>query len=562
LRLCAVASVLAVLAVPPGARAQTGHVETAGLPPATESVGRIDVPKPLTAEDARRYTRIFALQEHGRWREADAEIRKVDDPVLMGHVRAQRYLHPTSYRSRFKELADWLKSYADHPDARQIYNLALRRKPARAAAPHPPRQPRIDAIGAPDAGDDGDGGGNGIGRAASADLGSGRQARRLFFRGDDRRALALAAKAAKRSGRRMPFLHWTAGLAAYRLGEYGTAALHFEAMASSPRLSDWNLAAAAFWAARANLVARHPERVNRWLETAAENPRTFYGLIARRMLGLESGLSWDHPRLSGDQLGNVVRAGSVRRAAALIQAGRMRSAERELRRIAYVDDPELRLALIAIADEIKLPALALSASKALVAAGGEALDRGLYPLPRWQPTGGFTVDRALVYAFMRQESAFNVNATSPVGARGLMQLMPATAGYMAKQRFRGAKRRALYDPALNIELGQRYLRYLIDNDQVGGDIFLLAAAYNGGPGNLAKWQRRMARAATDPLLFIESIPARETRMFVERVLANLWIYRERLGQAAPSLDAIAAGRQPVYKALDPNRVASAENGRN
>ena len=59
-------------------------------------------------------------------------------------------------------------------------------------------------------------------------------------------------------------------------------------------------------------------------------------------------------------------------------------------------------------------------------------------------------------------------------------------------------------------------------------------------------------------MFIESIPARETRDFVERVLSNLWMYRERLGQAAPSLDAIAAGELPLYKALDQSKVAEAE----
>ena len=74
-------------------------------------------------------------------------------------------------------------------------------------------------------------------------------------------------------------------------------------------------------------------------------------------------------------------------------------------------------------------------------------------------------------------------------------------------------------------------------------------AYNGGPGNLNKW-RRKSDYQGDPLLFIESIPSRETRAFVERVLTNLWIYRFRLGQPAPSLDAIAAGAWPRYQAFD------------
>ena len=75
----------------------------------------------------------------------------------------------------------------------------------------------------------------------------------------------------------------------------------------------------------------------------------------------------------------------------------------------------------------------------------------------------------------------------------------------------------------------------------------MLAAYNGGPGNLKKWQMRPQKGAyTDPLIFIESIPARETRIFIERVLSNLWLYRERLGEPSPSLDALAAGKKPLY----------------
>ena len=84
-----------------------------------------------------------------------------------------------------------------------------------------------------------------------------------------------------------------------------------------------------------------------------------------------------------------------------------------------------------------------------------------------------------------------------------------------------------------------------------GNLFMLAVAYNGGPGNLRKWVRELT-SNTDPLFFIESIPAGETRDFIEGVLTNLWIYRHRLGQDTPSLDAAAAGKWPVYEALEYN----------
>ena len=144
-----------------------------------------------------------------------------------------------------------------------------------------------------------------------------------------------------------------------------------------------------------------------------------------------------------------------------------------------------------------------------------------------------------------------------------MQLMPRTASFIGRDRSlqRRSGRDRLFDPELNIELGQRYVAHLLKNPRVGSNLFRLTAAYNGGPGNLGRWQKRM-NYDNDPLLFIESLPARETRLFIERVLTNLWIYRERLGQPAPSLDALAAGDWPSYKALDGNTHGMAQNGKN
>ena len=88
-------------------------------------------------------------------------------------------------------------------------------------------------------------------------------------------------------------------------------------------------------------------------------------------------------------------------------------------------------------------------------------------------------------------------------------------------------------------------------------LFLMAAAWNGGPGNLNKWRRNIDDM-NDALFFIESLPSRETRIFIERVLTNLWIYRDRLGQDAPSLDAVASGAWPSYFAQGSGIVKSAQ----
>lgn len=598
----AIGAVLIFVALPftaTGAAESSGSLPTAN-PPAeasADSAGMV-LPTPLSEEDVVRYRRIFALQVDGKWRLADREIKKLSSPLLLGHVKAQRYLHPTRYRSRYKELAGWMKLYGDHPEARRIHKLALRRKPRNARSPRRPRSPKPAYHG-----ESGNGGFEpavldglrysrrtrsihrrirGMVRRqqltqaekylrqqkrrmspAHRDIAYARIAAGWFFFGNDQKAFDVADPAARRSGRYAPFGHWYAGLAAFGLGRFNDAASHFEAMADTRGLSDWHKSAASFWAARSNLVARKPQRVNHWLSRAAEHPRTFYGIIGRRLVGRNSPFQWNEPVL--DDKGDVAVALQTRhakRALALIQVGQTHRAETELRLLTSSGGPAMRLALVAIADQIGLPALALRAAAALEGENGQRIERGLYPVPRWTPKNGFTIDRALIFAVMRQESAFNVRARSGAGARGLMQLMPGTAGYMANRRFRGRARNKLYDPGLNMTLGQKYLRYLIQHERVEGDLFMMAAAYNGGPGNLGKWKRRVESRTKDPLLFIESIPSRETRDFVERVLSNLWMYRERLGQPQPSLDAIAAGKRPVYKALDRSQLADAENGRN
>lgn len=557
-----------------------------------------DLPQPISDADAARYREIFALQEDGKWREADREIAHLTDRVLLGHVMAQRYLHPTRYRSRYAELAGWLQHYADHPDAKRIYRLALKRKPRRASAPVPPRM--LPGLQHAAAGDDDDGNPVGMrglryshevaaihrrvrsmvhrewltaaqkyvmsraGRLGQAhvDIANARIAAGWFHWGNDVKAFALAHDSAMRSGKYAPLAHWYAGLAAYRLGRAADAAAHFEAMARLDGLSGWSRAAAAFWAARANMVARRPAEVSRWLAVAAEHPRTFYGILGRRLLGTPSPFRWDDPVLTDGDITAALGNPYARRALTLIQVGEYERAGRELRPLARSGDAAVRLALVAIADHVGLPSIALRAATALDGEDRHRVARGLYPIPRWTPDEGFTVDRALIYAVMRQESAFNARAKSYAGARGLMQLMPATAGYMANKRFRGRTRNRLYDPGLNMALGQKYLHYLIQHEGIDGDLFMAIAAYNAGPGNLARWKRKVEKRTDDALLFIESIPARETRNFIERVLANLWMYRERLGQPTPALDAIAAGRRPVYKSLDRSQLAEAPDGRN
>lgn len=579
------------------APALAAESETAALTSGFDDGGSVALPKILSLEDAETYRTIFGLQEAGQWLAADREIAKLENDILRGHVLAQRYLHPTMYRSKYSELRDWLALYADHPDAPRIHRLALRRKPAAAAAPQAPRggifggwmpedasfpiyqpQKRLDKAqqgrvrqlqssirarlrrGWPT------GASELLGLAAVKTLFDQVQIDRaradiaasFFYYGKDVEALAMASAAVEKSSVFVPTAHWIGGLAAWRTGQRESATVHFEALALAKGVTDWYRAAGAYWAARANLVARNPENVNRWLLIAAVHPRTLYGLLARKSLGFPVVFEWRDPPLTESDLDLLVALPRGARALALIQSGERDRANAELRRVHPAGPDEAR-ALAAIAVQARLPLLALKIGASLEAVSGERFDSAVYPIPAWEPADGFKVDRALIYAFIRQESRFSTRATSRVGARGLMQLMPATASFIAGDRsLRSSARHRLYEPSFNMMLGQKYIEHLLVHKEVEGDLARLVAAYNGGPGNLGKW-RRQTRFADDPLLFIESLPARETRDFIERVLTNLWIYRHQLGQGTPSLDAIAAGEWPSYIALDGTTSAVASN---
>ena len=172
-----------------------------------------------------------------------------------------------------------------------------------------------------------------------------------------------------------------------------------------------------------------------------------------------------------------------------------------------------------------------------------------YPAPQWVPTDGWKADKALVFSFVKQESCFNARAESAVGALGLMQIMPDTGRELAQKMDYPWSLKRLKEPEYNLSLGQNYLLNLLDNAEVNYNLIFLAVAYNAGPGNLAKWKKRM-NYQNDPLLFIESIPSKETRSFVERILVNYWVYRSLMGQSMQSLDDVAGGLWPIYRARD------------
>ena len=479
-------------------------------------------PQALSAEDARHYAMAFEATERGDFIDAQMQAGEVQDKSLLGYLSFKELMHPTAHKAGFDELVGWLGKFRDLPVADRIFALASKRKPDDAASLPAP------AVAMADNGD--------ISRPVSD---KGRAAREAFYSGNTKRALALAPAAGER---------WIAGLAAYRLKAYDRAEGYFSELAHDAAADPWLRSAAGYWGARSAQAQGDEGTATAMLKAAARAPETFYGIIARRQLALAAGqgrpqftpAAFSRPATQNlaPFLASDPRA---HRAAALAQIGRSGDAAQELRAgltLAATSDERDRWMALAVelgaqlADRIQAP---------------RATDLD-YPMPSLEPKEGFTIDRALVYAIVRQESRFNPMAVSPVGATGLMQLMPEAAARAAGDDKLKADMSPLFDPAFNLRVGQDYVTWLMERG-VGYDILRTVAAYNGGPGTLLKTAQMVGDEA-DSLLIIECLPSVETRNYVEKVMAGYWTYRKMWGQGSPTLDAVAAGARFIDARLD------------
>lgn len=554
---------------------------------------------PLEDDDALLYRKIFAYQATGEWDRADELMTGLRDLRLRGHILFQRYMHPTGYKADFGELASWMDNYADHPGADKIYKLARKRIPANYEgslrepvesrgingyleilsdrnkvyrSPLQRTQVQLDEIsrlnkeidrdlakGSPEAAQkklDHDPARKLLDEAEYDELRA-QIANRYFVEGKPAKARELALESARRSGAQVPLAGWVGGLVAWQQGDYKAAAPLFELTANSPYSSEWTVAAGAYWASRAHMRAGRSQEVTYWLRRAATHPRTFYGLIATRALGWDFDFNWTMPTYTAEHKKLLMQYPGARRAMLLVEAGQFHLAEQELGRLDPKASPKLTEALLAFANRAGLPSYAMRLASSITAPSGRLYDAALYPMLPWTPQSGFKVDRALIHALIRQESRFNPMAESGSGATGLMQLMPATASFISgKREYRSREgRHSLKDPQVNLDIGQRYVEDLLRQDLISTELFSLVIAYNAGPGNLKKWKDAYQSMQDDPLLFVESIPMGETRAFVERVMANYWIYRLRMEQPTPTLDAVAEGEWAHYIRLDDTKQA-------
>jgi peptidoglycan lytic transglycosylase len=203
-------------------------------------------------------------------------------------------------------------------------------------------------------------------------------------------------------------------------------------------------------------------------------------------------------------------------------------------------DPQIALRLSKIAFNRDLPL------------GDYALPIG--GIPEFRSLLTDRVDPALVHALSRQESEFNAAAKSPVGASGLMQLMPATARMVAKQYKVNYSANQLTNAAYNTQLGEAFLRGVIDD--YSGSYIMALAAYNAGGGRVAEWVKQFGdprNPNVDPVDWIERIPFTETRQYVIKIMETLQLYRSRLAgpkQALQLVQDLNRGRKiPHAKAI-------------
>jgi soluble lytic murein transglycosylase len=336
-------------------------------------------------------------------------------------------------------------------------------------------------------------------------------------------------------------LAWVAGLASWRQNDFAAAYTNFRDASLIGGDLEFN-AAAHYWAARAAQASGRPREVAGLLRVAARSNESFYGLMARELLGMPAGLAKPSAPSNTDR---VLALPNVRRAQELAAMGRRGEAEALLRHQARIGRPDEHRALIRAADRLNLPGAQFwLAHFGPSGVSVDAADR--YPTPNWTPRGGWRVDPALAYAHVIQESNFRSDAVSPAGAVGLMQVRPGTAGDTSRDRGGGAvSQAALKDPATNLDYGQAFIELIRAKPATQGQLPKVIAAYNAGPLPVARWTYY---DRGDPLLWIESIPYWETRYYVPSVLRNMWVIQAIEGKDSPTKASLIQHKWPAFPA--------------
>ena len=329
-------------------------------------------------------------------------------------------------------------------------------------------------------------------------------------------------------------LEWLAGYASLRLGNRARAKAHFEAMSAAVS-SPISTSRASYWLGRAETDLGNDDAATAAYLDAAQHQTAFYGLVASDVLGL----SLDPAIAGGEEFADWRDAAWVRgdlavAATTLLDAGERGRAVLFISKLAQTLD---RTGLGQLGDMLTArdePWLTVLVGKTAVARGIviPAHYFPLHPLAEMD----LPVSDALALSIARRESEFNFTVGSPVGALGLMQLMPGTAREVAGELGLSYSRaRLTADWPYNARLGSQYLANLTET--FGDSPVMIAAGYNAGPSRPRTWMSQRGdprRGDVDVIDWIESIPFTETRNYVMRVSESIPVYEARLsGRAGP-----------------------------
>lgn len=548
-----------------------------GGAPTSKPIALDNFAKILNPSDEATYKKIFAAIGEGDMAQAAKLATALEDRILIGHIDAARYLDPKGHQPTAPQLRAWLDQNSDLPEAVDIYEKA---KKIGLHDVVKPTQPPLFSGSIERA----DGGGtmewnasgilktlNNNGRAAApfaALVRANKTEEAIKWLAThplpEQQALAAnltLAEVLLRQGRgamayglikdadttkagfdsdAFEYALWIKGLCAWTAGDYAASYQAFNLL-SEQNLPGPNKAGAAFWGARAAEKTHRAADRARLIDLAGNYPRSFYGLLALSRSNKAPDYNWALPDFNKRTAERLKAIAGGRRALALLQLGERTLAEAELRGLSLAKNPQLQTAVLALAGRYALPGLSVQIGSAL-SAGTNKLDGALYPLMPWYPENGYAADPALVLAVARNESHFDHTARSPVGATGLMQIMPDTANAM-----RAGAASALYDPAVNVTLGDRYLELLSRTDGIDNNLLFIIGGYNAGPKRiLGLHESSKSQNAGDPLLFVETLPIKETRDYIQKVMATYWVYRARFNKPLTAIAELTVGRWPRY----------------
>lgn len=319
-------------------------------------------------------------------------------------------------------------------------------------------------------------------------------------------------------------LAWLAGRTAFRANRFAEAAESFDRYGRAAR-SAQTRAKGFYWAARAAERAGDQGRSRRWLEQAAAGSDQFYGLLALERLGRRAEAPEAAPSPSAGDRANFLRRSLVEAIRYSGQSGRRGDQSVFIRALASsLDNDRDRTLAAEFGQSIGRPDLAVWVAR-------EARSRGdTYYARQGFPTMYIPVAFRSVWSeahgIMRQESSFDRGAQSHAGARGMMQLMPATAASEARRA--GVPynlSRLTEDADYNIHLGSQHLAGLME--RFNNNLVLVAVAYNAGAGRVPQWIARNGdprSGGVDVIDWIEDVPFAETRNYIQRVIENAMVY--------------------------------------